>query len=136
MAPLLRQHKGWRNIETNIGDIFWLAIERCCEPAAPNSLHNISYTCNKNVPLKPPLSDPKSFISHHHQLLPMKSFTELPLIEPLQHAISDAGYSVPTPIQAQCIIPLLEGKDLLGRAQTGTGKTAAFIVPTLQRLWL
>jgi len=66
----------------------------------------------------------------------MKSFTELPLIEPLQHAISDAGYSIPTPIQAQCIIPLLEGKDLLGRAQTGTGKTAAFIVPTLQRLWL
>lgn len=64
----------------------------------------------------------------------MKSFAELPLIEPLQHAVRDEGYVVPTPIQAQSIIPLLEGKDLLGCAQTGTGKTAAFTLPILQRL--
>lgn len=64
----------------------------------------------------------------------MKSFAELPLIEPLQHAVRDEGYTVPTPIQAQSIIPLLEGKDLLGCAQTGTGKTAAFTLPILQRL--
>lgn len=64
----------------------------------------------------------------------MKSFAELPLLEPLQRAVKEEGYTVPTPIQAQSILPLLEGKDLLGCAQTGTGKTAAFILPLLQKL--
>ncbi|HLC88974.1 MAG TPA: DEAD/DEAH box helicase [Candidatus Nanoarchaeia archaeon] len=64
----------------------------------------------------------------------MKSFAELPLLEPLQRAVREEGYTVPTPIQAQSIIPLLEGKDLLGCAQTGTGKTAAFTLPLLQKL--
>ena len=49
-------------------------------------------------------------------------------------ALKDVGYSQPTPIQAQAIPHLLEGKDLLGVAQTGTGKTAAFALPLLQRL--
>src|SRR3989338_510012 len=66
----------------------------------------------------------------------MKSFSELPLIEPLQRAVNEEGYLVPTPIQVQSIPPLLEGKDLLGCAQTGTGKTAAFTLPILQQLWL
>ncbi len=64
----------------------------------------------------------------------MKSFAELPLLEQLQRAVKEEGYTVPTPIQAQSILPLLEGKDLLGCAQTGTGKTAAFILPLLQKL--
>ncbi len=64
----------------------------------------------------------------------MTRFTDLPLIEPLLRAIAEEGYEVPTPIQAQSIIPVLEGKDLLGCAQTGTGKTAAFALPILQRL--
>ncbi len=61
-------------------------------------------------------------------------FTDLPLIEPLQRALTADGYTTPTPIQEQAIPLLLQGKDLLGIAQTGTGKTAAFALPLLQRL--
>ena len=56
------------------------------------------------------------------------------LIEPLQRAVSEEGYTTPTPIQEKAIPHLLEGKDLLGCAQTGTGKTAAFTLPLLQEM--
>ena len=56
------------------------------------------------------------------------------LDEKLQYALGDAGYAIPTPIQEQAIPKLLEGCDLMGCAQTGTGKTAAFMLPILQRL--
>ncbi|MFT6399387.1 MAG: ATP-dependent RNA helicase RhlE [Bradymonadia bacterium] len=62
------------------------------------------------------------------------SFKDLNLIPSLLDAIADAGYETPTPIQAQAIPPLLEGRDVLGCAQTGTGKTAAFSLPVLQHL--
>ena len=61
-------------------------------------------------------------------------FSELPLANPLQRAVRAVGYEQPTPIQEKSIPSLLEGKDLLGIAQTGTGKTAAFALPILQRL--
>ena len=61
-------------------------------------------------------------------------FSELPLANPLQRAVRAVGYEQPTPIQEQSIPSLLEGKDLLGIAQTGTGKTAAFALPILQLL--
>lgn len=61
-------------------------------------------------------------------------FADLNLIEPLQKAVTDTGYTTPTPIQEAAIPHLLEGRDLLGCAQTGTGKTAAFALPILQRL--
>ncbi len=64
----------------------------------------------------------------------MTKFTELQLIEPIQKAISETGYTTPTPIQSQAIPVLLDGRDLLGVAQTGTGKTAAFALPILNRL--
>jgi len=62
------------------------------------------------------------------------SFSQLALIEPLQRALSAENYHTPTPIQAQAIPHLLAGRDVLGVAQTGTGKTAAFALPILQRL--
>ena len=62
------------------------------------------------------------------------SFQQLNLIEPLQRALAQQGYTTPTPIQLKSIPNLLEGKDLVGIAQTGTGKTAAFVLPILQRM--
>jgi ATP-dependent RNA helicase RhlE len=62
------------------------------------------------------------------------NFQDLGLIEPLLKAIQEEGYTTPTPIQAESIPIVLEGKDLLGCAQTGTGKTAAFTLPILQLL--
>src|SRR5215469_16075793 len=62
------------------------------------------------------------------------SFQHLNLIEPLLKALNDEGYTTPTPIQQQAIPIILERKDLLGCAQTGTGKTAAFALPLLQLL--
>jgi ATP-dependent RNA helicase RhlE len=64
----------------------------------------------------------------------MINFSDLNLIEPLQKAVENEGYTTPTPIQAQAIPIILQGIDLLGVAQTGTGKTAAFSIPILQLL--
>jgi ATP-dependent RNA helicase RhlE len=64
----------------------------------------------------------------------LTSFAELELIEPIQRAVRAENYTTPTPIQIQAIPHLLAGRDLLGCAQTGTGKTAAFALPILQRL--
>ena len=64
----------------------------------------------------------------------MTNFEGLKLAQPLLRAIKNEGYDTPTPIQGKSIPPLLEGHDLLGVAQTGTGKTAAFALPVLHRL--
>ena len=61
-------------------------------------------------------------------------FNKLGIIEPVLRALEDEGYETPTPIQTKTITPALEGKDIVGLAQTGTGKTAAFAIPTLQLL--
>ncbi len=62
------------------------------------------------------------------------SFRDLGLIEPVLKALTEVGYETPSPIQAQTIPYILQGKDVLGQAQTGTGKTAAFALPILSRL--
>ena len=62
------------------------------------------------------------------------SFKNLRLIEPILKALDEEGYETPTQIQQKSIIPILEHKDILGCAQTGTGKTAAFTIPILQLL--
>jgi ATP-dependent RNA helicase RhlE len=62
------------------------------------------------------------------------TFKELDLIEPILNALEKKGYSIPTPIQQQAIPIILSGSDIMGCAQTGTGKTAAFAIPILQNL--
>ncbi len=62
------------------------------------------------------------------------SFNELGLIEPIIRSINEQGYIEPTPIQQQAIPAILKGRDILASAQTGTGKTASFVLPVLQRL--
>ncbi|MBX7527205.1 DEAD/DEAH box helicase [Qipengyuania vesicularis] len=64
----------------------------------------------------------------------MTQFTDLGLSQPVLQALDLKGYNEPTPIQAQAIPRVLEGRDLLGIAQTGTGKTAAFMLPSIDRL--
>ena len=83
----------------------------------------------RDVPREPPT--PKGDIPESFSANAFGSLNPL-----LQHAIAEEGYMEPTPIQAQSIPILLEGRDLLGCAQTGTGKTAAFLLPILHRLAL
>lgn len=68
--------------------------------------------------------------------VPVSHFNELQLAEPLLRALEGVGYEKPTPIQAQTIPLLLDGRDVLGQAQTGTGKTAAFALPVLSNIVL
>ena len=62
-------------------------------------------------------------------------FEQLNLIPPLLSAVAELGYDKPTPVQEQAIPLVLEGRDLMAGAQTGTGKTAAFALPILQRVY-
>jgi len=62
------------------------------------------------------------------------SFSNLGLSDPILQAIDDLGYKTPTPIQGQAIPVILSGKDLIATAQTGTGKTAAFVLPILENI--
>ncbi len=64
----------------------------------------------------------------------VSSFAQLALAPPILQAVEEIGYEAPSPIQAESIPPLLAGRDLLGQAQTGTGKTAAFALPLLCRV--
>ena len=64
------------------------------------------------------------------------TFKELAIIEPLLRALNEKGHTTPTPIQQQAIAPALDNRDILGLAQTGTGKTAAFVLPIIQQLYL
>ena len=66
----------------------------------------------------------------------MSKFSDFGLASPLLEAVAAEGYTVSTPIQSQAIPQVLRGRDLCGIAQTGTGKTAAFALPILQRLYV
>ncbi len=64
----------------------------------------------------------------------MQNFSELPISQYLKERLLSARFTVPTPVQAAAIPPALEGKDVLATAQTGTGKTLAFLIPVIERL--
>ena len=64
----------------------------------------------------------------------MQSFTELPISPYTQERLSSLNFSIPTPVQAAAIPQALAGKDVLATAQTGTGKTLAFLIPVIERL--
>jgi ATP-dependent RNA helicase RhlE len=70
----------------------------------------------------------------HEEYVPTSTFDNMPLDAMLKDALRKKGYSQPTQIQEQTIMPLLEGRDLMGIAQTGTGKTAAFLLPLIHRM--
>ncbi len=93
-----------------------------------------SYPVRKTAPFAPPLCRarvPPFQRTKDHQLT---NFTDLGLAAPILKALETQGYVTPTPIQAQAIPAVIAGRDLLGIAQTGTGKTAAFSLPIINRL--
>src|SRR5688572_15147771 len=82
-----------------------------------------------------PRLDPHPAASHGlGTLMSMTTFADLGLSPALLAAVTDVGYEAPTPIQARTIPALLAGRDIIGQAQTGTGKTAAFAIPILQAI--
>jgi ATP-dependent RNA helicase DDX47/RRP3 len=98
---------------------------------------------SKNEPPSSPTSDLEA---HHQEFLPSgkdgaphsepdKSFADLGVIEQLCDACTALGYKKPTPIQAEAIPLALQGRDVIGLAETGSGKTAAFALPILQGMF-
>lgn len=76
-----------------------------------------------------------AFLFFYSTFAPLMTFDNLEIIEPLLRALNHEGYSTPTPIQQQAIPVILNNHDVLGCAQTGTGKTAAFSIPILQNIY-
>ena len=73
-------------------------------------------------------------VSTHSPTTDITDFSQFELDVKIQRAIAEAGYTTPTPIQAQAIPVVLSGQDVMGSAQTGTGKTASFVLPILQKI--
>ena len=84
-------------------------------------MSNNTHPPSQNEPIIAPTTAPTTFV-------------EFGLDERILRAIHDAGYTTPTPIQAQAIPVVLAGHDVMGSAQTGTGKTASFVLPILQKI--
>src|SRR5580765_7559227 len=103
--------------------------------AAPLAQVHLSHSSAPRVQYAPPFPGaprPERAMSAEPATTP--KFADLGLPETLLHALKDIGYETPSPIQAATIPPLLAGRDVLGTAQTGTGKTAAFALPALTQL--
>lgn len=77
----------------------------------------------------------KAQISEIEEIIPHKSFSEFNIADALKENITAKGFTHPTPVQDQAIEPILEGRDLIGLANTGTGKTGAFLIPIIDRIF-
>ena len=93
----------------------------------------LSYHAGRPKPPSP-RSASSALCARPLKVLPIKTFQSLGLSQPVLDALASKNYTTPTPIQAQAIPTVLSGRDLLGIAQTGTGKTAAFMLPSIDRL--
>jgi ATP-dependent RNA helicase RhlE len=102
--------------------------------AAPQPHHVAPHAAAPPAPVNAPYAKPATDTVTHVPKTADNGFTELGLREELVRAVLAHGYDTPTPIQRQAIPVVLQGGDLLGGAQTGTGKTAGFVLPMLQRL--
>ncbi|MDR3323105.1 MAG: DEAD/DEAH box helicase [Zoogloeaceae bacterium] len=89
---------------------------------------------SENFEVEPQASEPVGVRAQKAVPEAIESFSQLGLSDPIVQALTEVGYETPSPIQAECIPILQAGRDLLGMAQTGTGKTAAFALPILNRL--
>jgi ATP-dependent helicase YprA (DUF1998 family) len=76
----------------------------------------------------------QTFCDRRNKQMKIENFEDLPLTPEVMKGIEELGFTELFPIQAQAMIPLLEGKDVIGQAQTGTGKTAAFGIPMVERV--
>src|SRR4051812_49069836 len=109
---------------------------RCCAPWALQS-RALLFQYETQVPMRADRAIRSRAIGREAErlyLVTENQFAVLGLSEPLLRALDQAQYTTPTPIQSQSIPALLAGRDMIGLAQTGTGKTAAFALPMLQRL--
>ena len=102
---------------------------------SPSSSSGEEQEIRKHKPKTSPLNgfvERETLKSSTNGAVQKKSFADLGIIEPLCDACAQLGYKVPTPIQVEAIPVALEGKDVIGVAETGSGKTAAFALPILQ----
>ena len=102
-------------------------------PRAPRRAAKAALPAEGPVAITPPISDSASLAEAEAATTDI-TFADLGLSAQMLEALTDAGYKKPTPIQAQAVPLALKGRDLIGLAQTGTGKTAAFTIPIIERL--
>lgn len=119
--------------------LLWVAAVNFIELryAVDRRIRDATFMLRTNMPKKPKENKPESLKTTAAPAAevspPADNFEQLGLSATMLKAVADAGYESPTPIQARAIPMLLEGKDLIGQAQTGTGKTAAFALPFIQK---
>ncbi len=125
--PILRATSERCAIQLPARPAHWRGFSKSCPKASEQTAHSDAHAGSAKCLRTGGASPPREF---RHRM----QFAQLKLIAPLLRAVEAEGYVEPTPIQQQAIPHVLEGRDLLGCAQTGTGKTAAFALPIIQRL--
>ncbi|HEY2848702.1 MAG TPA: DEAD/DEAH box helicase [Gemmatimonadaceae bacterium] len=112
-----------------------MKTKKAAESAARRTPRTAAVARNAPPPIEPPVASPATGTLAQAEAATIDiTFADLGLTAPMLKALSDAGYKTPTPIQAQAVPLALKGRDLIGLAMTGTGKTAAFVIPIIERL--